>query len=323
MADNKNWLGGTVGNTTNYGTAANWDASGVPVATDSAFIQGRPTMYDIDAGLNQSAVALALFQHYQSYTGKIGTSAGAYLQVRAAQALLGYPDGPLAGAGSPRLMVDFGSAAATRLQIFNASQQSTDSPMRPTRILGTHADNELIHYGGSVSIAALPLETAQWPLIQLMAQPPNIGSGIQQLPDLLIGIGCAVGDVVINAGRFQSVDVESGTPKTFTSIKMFGGQSFIYGASIITLLELLNEAALFERHSVGTIAQLTIRGGGTFDSSRDPRAITITNATWYADSIIDLRNGQANHVFTNPVSVPDGLGSITLYTDPGQAIEFA
>ena len=75
MAD-KIWTGVTDGD---YGVAGNWAPSGVPTTSDSVYLT-QDYSVDIDAGLDQSAVAIDKFV-VDGYTGKIGTLALGYLQI--------------------------------------------------------------------------------------------------------------------------------------------------------------------------------------------------------------------------------------------------
>ena len=81
----KIWVGGSSGNEGNYGTAANWSPSGVPVASDDVVIpSGSQSITD---GLDQSAVSLSSFTVSSGYTGSIGSSEGS-LQIAASKVVL-------------------------------------------------------------------------------------------------------------------------------------------------------------------------------------------------------------------------------------------
>lgn len=70
----KYWVGGSVGNLTNWATAANWSPSGVPVADDTVIFDGRSS-YNCTDGMAQGGVSLDLLQVKSNYRGTIGSSA--------------------------------------------------------------------------------------------------------------------------------------------------------------------------------------------------------------------------------------------------------
>lgn len=68
---NKTWVGTDTGNEGDWGTAANWSPSGVPVATDDVRIPAGSNA--ITGTLNQSAVALGDVIVEEGYTAAIST----------------------------------------------------------------------------------------------------------------------------------------------------------------------------------------------------------------------------------------------------------
>ena len=311
---NRIWIGGAGGATTTWSTAANWSPATVPITGDNVYIYGQDTMYDIDAGLDASAVTLAVLQVDQSYTGKIGT-ASAYLQVGATNCIIGLNPLNTVSSGSGRININFG-AVQTTMKVFATSQSATSTGVQPVQVLGTHASNALYVMGGLVGVASLTAaEVSTYSTIGLVKAP---GSP----PDVILGKGVTITTLNMAAGRLLSVDDDVSPTKTYTTFYQSGGTATVFGGTIFTTLSIYNSESKFIRRCTGTITTLNL-GNATFDGSQDQRALTITSTNLYKGAKLLLNNGKLNsYTFTNgPLTNGCAVQDVTVLTEIGQRLQ--
>lgn len=291
------WIGGDGAGTTDWSVAANHSGAAVPVNADESYVLPRPTMYDIAAGLGQSAVTLGLLQVDQGYTKLIGVAptsgAPTYLAISASILILGISMQSRAPNGSKRVYINTGSNACVA-SVYNSASAAEDTGRQPIQLLGSHASNVLRQYGGKVAIAtADPDETSNWPVIQLASDPA-------QSPELILGEACQVGTLDMKAGTLLSLDDFSSAVKTYANFRMYGGVATCFGKTAFTNLEIYRSDTKFIRRSDGTIATLKIGGGGEFDGSRETKAIIITNTTLFKDARLNIACGKTGvYTFSN------------------------
>ncbi len=142
---NKIWTG-AVDNS--YSVAGNW-IGGVPVATDNVYLT-TGYINSINAGLNQSGVAITSFNADLGYTGSVADS-GTYLQINSTNVILGKPMATGNASGSGRMNLNFGSVATT-VNVYGGSTNSTDLYQTCYKLLGTSI-SQLSVLNGQVGVA--------------------------------------------------------------------------------------------------------------------------------------------------------------------------
>jgi hypothetical protein len=254
MAD-KTWDGTDSGNEGDYSVADNWVASGVPTAADDVSLQYTSTQA-INAGLNQSAVAIADFIVNAGYTGSIGdeTVAGTptYLQID--------PD-YFQFAGTGTSYIDLGSAA---IDVEIQNTKSAASGKRGLYLKGSAID-DLSVIGGDVGVSYFHDETST-----------VTDAFVSRQGDLLIGRGTTLTNGTINGG---TLTVHCGA----TLLTCHEGTLITEHTGAITSIDVYGGEARL--NSTGTITNLTI-DGGTVDMTYSNLPRTITNLIMYPDSTL-------------------------------------
>ena len=238
-----------------WSKAGNWAEAAVPVNGDDVSIDNCSV--SIDAGLDQSAVTLATLRIGGGMTGDIGTAA-AYLQVSATICEIGVHDGFGRPSYSPRVKIDFGSNQ-TACTVFAASRSSTDDPLPPVRLLGTHASNVLSVRSGGVGTAVEAGEASTWATV-------NSGQAGARGADVLIGDGVTLTNLNAAGG-------ECACRCAATAITVDGGNVRTEGTGAVATLT--NEGGNVYPNSTGTITALNCNGGVTsFLESAAARTVT-------------------------------------------------
>jgi hypothetical protein len=173
-----------------WGTALNWSDFIVPITGDTVTTDGRAEAA-ILYGLNQSAVTLASFQHYESMRYDVGTSV-APLRISATICDLARPavDGSRNTPGA--VYLDTGSNATTLTNWGGARNGSGGLP--PVCVKGAHASNILRVYAGGVGVAVQkPGDTANFPIV----------SAYNDQTAVVLGSGCST--VTTLTGRSANI----------------------------------------------------------------------------------------------------------------------
>lgn len=251
---NKTWVGGDSGNEGDYSVAANWSPSGVPTTGDNVRIPAGNSQ-DIDAGLNQSAVAIGDFIVENGYTGKIGTSS-ANLQID--------PDYfRFNGASAGVCYIDLGSAAIS-VDIVDTSAGATG--LYGLFLIGTGIDN-------------LSIQSGEVGLAPRIGEAATVADVVVLGGNLYIGEGCTITNVSISDGSIlcweavsSTVNVYGGTftigyTATIATLNVFGGTCVIQTTGTITTLNLYGGIVQCANNGLNkTITTLTLYNGDiTFD----------------------------------------------------------
>jgi len=270
---NKTWVGGDSGGTGDYSIAANWSPSGVPSAADNVRIPASSS-YDIDAGLDQSAVAVGDFIVEAGFTGAIGASS-ADLQID--------PD-RFEFNGSGTAYIDIG-AAAIDVQVLGTATAATGE--RGLYLKGSAID-ELVVIGGNVGVAAVHGTTAT------VATCRITGSGA----DVWLGEGTTLTTLSVSAGTVRlrcgatTINQYGGTLYTeeagaVTTANVEGGTVYANSSGTITTLTVDGGTADFTQSGLGrTVSTLNLNAGGTI--IYDPSVLTITTRA-APDGPVNLR----------------------------------
>jgi hypothetical protein len=274
----------------------NWSTGSLPANGDSVYLTSSavPLLWNLDA---LAAVTPALVQGDSTFTANVGlprTNPNGYPEYRpqylqfsgatAFNLVVG------AGGGSQMLQFDFG---AGQVAANVAAPGSPSVQGRPAVILkGTHAANTLNVTLGNVGSAIDPGEVSTW---------ATVSSGYQSSPTtdvtLLLGAGCTLTTITQDGGQLT---VQSNT----TTHTVRGGAATILGAATVGTLDVEN-GTVYDQ-STGTKTTVTVGPFGTIDARSNPQTKTYTNTTVNGGGT--LLDPNKTITFTNPISVPDGVG---------------
>ena len=271
-----------------WDNADNWAEGTVPGAADDVIFRNNGN--DCTYGIDQNGLALASLTIDQSYTGNIGlprlNSVGTPYHEFRETILVIKPTtltiGSGEGTGSGRIKIDTGAVAACTTVIENTGAP-LESGLEAVLLTGTHANNSLTVRRGSVGVSVLPGQTGSQPTL-------NIGSINNPGGDARVRCSAGVSLVTVSiAGGIVELN------SAITTLTIHAG-TVTHRAGAITTVK-IKRGVLFDR-SVGTITNLTVEAGGTYDRNGELAAKTITNTDLSAkcvyrakDSITTWSNG--------------------------------
>jgi hypothetical protein len=297
MAD-KHWISTS---STSFNTAGNWSDGVAPANGDTLRVNHLGTA-NIATNLGSTLTTVTLIVE-KSYLGQIGslTSAGVATYLTFDGGTIHLEQAPIQGspAGSSLLMIANTSTTAMTVNVYDSASSSASTNYPPILLKGT--DLTINHYGGKVGLAALTGETATATINVVKSATASIA------PELICGNGTTITALKTGEGAY----VLSRSNNTCASAIIGGTSEYEYqGTGAHTALE-INDTAKCYASGTGTVTAATVRGG-TLDFSRDTRAKTYTDLAVYKNSTLKLDNGvRTSLTFTNALTYPDGLGSIT------------
>ncbi len=306
------WIAQTAGS---WATGSNWSAGSTPSNGDTCVFNGQG-LGDVNAGLSTSLTTTTLIVE-KTYTGKIGTWSVAtqtYLVLDGGTAYISQQTGQGSPSGSPQIMINYGSTAAV-VNVYDSSTTSSTTYFAPIVVKGTSLT--LNQYGGSVAVAPLQGETATLTAAKIAAVT---GTGAPSVaPSLYLGAGVTTTLLTANAGTIYNRSGQTQTTVTLGDTAN-GGPTYIYDGTGAHTTVSVAAGANCIYSGTGTIT--TLNNSGTFDRTRDTRALTITNTNLYLGCSILLDNGVASSTTrTNPVAfVQCGAGDITVSTPEGERL---
>jgi hypothetical protein len=253
----KEWIGGQSGALGDYATAANWLASGVPIAADDVEFAPRVSMNSVDAGLDQSAVAIDEFRVRAGFSGNLGDEDN-YLQID--------PDS-FRFEGTGRSYIDLGAAA---IEAFIQNTKAFSSSMHGLYLVGS-AISTLFMDRGNVGLAALPGETSTVTTL-------NVGYVLNRTSDA--DITCGAGLTLTNYNQCAGKAL---LRCACTTAVIDAGKMQTEGAGALTTVT-INDGTFFPNSS-GTITTLNMNGG-TVDLSMSTKPRTITTANLEGGTLI-------------------------------------
>ena len=238
---NKLWVGGDAGGAGDYSIAANWSPVNVPVAADDVRIPIGNTNH-INAGLNQSAVALNSFIVEDGATVQLGTSS-AYLQIGTSSFHYG-------GDGTSR--IDLGASAVSPVITATASGLTGEFGLR----LKGSAMAVLDVRGGTVGVAVKQGETSTLTTLRVTGATAavTLGTGVT-----VTNVYCQRGTALVRCAC--------------TTLHVYGGTLTTEGTGAITTA--IVYGGTFYTSATGTITTLTLNGG-VADFTRGGVARTVT-----------------------------------------------
>ncbi len=254
-----------------WSDASNWSGGNVPVDGDTAILEAsdRSVLY----GLNHSSVTLESLIVRGSFVGTIGlphVNQAGYLEYRDTHLAIGATNvriGEGAGSGSQRIRLDLGSGQTDVTIAGTATPAALDE--YAVNLLGTHADNVLRIYRGSVSSAQYADQSAVWGTLQVGYADDPAGD-----VQLLLGDDASVGAVAIHGGE---VTWFANSGSDATSLLVTAGSVILTGSDGLDQLD-IEGGSVFYR-TTGTLGGNTVIGGsGTLSFEGDLRGKTVTNA---------------------------------------------
>lgn len=283
-----------------WDTATNWTLGAVPVTGDTVDLEDCSV--DILYGLAQSAVTLAAMNIASTYTGAIGnlTNNGTYYEYRKTYleiSITALTIGAGAGSGSGRIRLDLGSVVSTVLILNSGSGGQQGVPA--ILLKGSNTSNVVTVVSG---IAGLATELGT----VFASTTVNVGGGGQGGTPATLYIGGGATLVNLNQQGGALYTLPGVSALAVTAFTQDDGEATFSGAANVTALVSRGGKTFYD--ASGTITTATLVGG-TLDFSRDPRAKVVTNCTAYPGST--LLDPAKHASFTNPISVPGGLKSIT------------
>ena len=258
MAD-KTWLGNDPGNEGDWNTAANWNPSGVPVASDNVRIP--PGSNAITTGLDQSAVGLGEVVVQPGYTGTIGTNL-LFLRINPNRFVF---------SGTGAAWIDLGASA------IDASVTATGSAGTGERglyLIGS-AVNVLSVSGGFVGFASRHGEAGTVTTARVTGGSLWIGFGAT-----VTSLEIASGDCQLSTGA-TSVVVDDGTlttleTKAINTVTINQGAASLNSTGLLTTLNINGGSVNFTRSGLPrTVTTVQINAGG--EVTYDPSVVTFTN----------------------------------------------
>lgn len=274
-----------------WDNTANWDTGAIPVDADDIVIQG--TSNSILYGLDQSAIQPATLRIDQSFTGTIGNAKvnpAGYIEYRETYLKIG----PVAmtiglgeGAGSGRIKINTGTDPCA-VTILN-SGQPVDSGFKAIMLKGSNASNSITISKGSVAIADLAGETAQYPTV-------NVGFVASQNSDVDLRMGSGVtlsGATITKTGGKLEIN------SNFVTLNQYGGgDTIINGTATATTILCLGGTVVDK--STGTKGTVSVRNGGVVDKGQGLAAATYTNTNVGKGGT--LKDPAKKITFTNPIA---------------------
>ena len=288
---------------------ANWTKSDgttgtAPTTGDDVTIAAIPgvTLAPIGAA-DMSAVTLNSLTISQTFTNTIGTPSTAsgsffgYWKIGATTWTLGTPSADGSSAtGSPRIKLDFGSAAFTGTVL--ATGTSSDPGLAPLRIKGTSASNKLYVLGGRVGVATnLPGESSTLSELDVAGSTAvcTLGPGVTWSAANV----SAGATLTTNSGSSGSLSVSPGSAAT------------TQGSSTIATINAGGPMYLNHRPNSGAaITTLNLYPTGTADFSQSPAPVTVTTLNHHKSATLIANPANPSHLTVTTRSLIN-CGSLT------------
>lgn len=215
-------------------------------------------------------------------TGTILVQKAEELHIGATNARIGDASGSTtAGTGSGRIKANFGTVQTTIVVVKTGS--STDQGKEPVRVRGTHASNKAYILGGTVGFATnKPGDVATFTEISVSgaSATANVGAGVT-----LATLRQTLGNATVGCAITSALEQD-------------GGKITTQGSGAIAAA---NVGGIAYLNSTGTIATLTVLGGGTADFTQSLQARTVTTPKLYKGAT--LKYDPAVVTFTNPIQL--------------------
>ena len=239
-----------------WSVAANWTPSGVPVNGDDVFFNDGSQ--NVTAGLDQSAVALTSLRIGSSYTGNVASSA-AYLQIGATTFTF--------ESGGQECWVQ---GALTTVNVVGGI-----SSANMLQLKGDGGTLRAIGGSGTVTMASASTTLDELEVFGAPSITVTIPSGVTSLDNVqvdsgVISIGAAIG----------------------TKLTVIDGIVKITDSATVVLADV--NGGVLDYKSSGTLTTLNIFAGKFTLENNVATSVTVSNATMYEGSTVNLQNGLDN-----------------------------
>lgn len=290
------WIGGT--GSCSWTATANWSGGAAPATGDIVYIRNASS--SIDSGLSNTSVLLAQLIIEQTFTGRLGDTAGTPLAIGATYCRIGDNGGATGTtpAGSGAIILNTGTNTCT-LEVTNTKSSGTDSGLEPVRWIGNNTANAVVVTGGTVGIGTTsPTQTATLGSLSVGSNATvNSGPGVSwagatNKGTLLLQSANGTNTALVNLGGTCTIQ----GPVYINSVAAKGGT-----------VDANNRVA-----SGSSIGTLTMQGG-TVDFSGEGRAVTIASTSFRSGTITLFSDSQATFTamaidFTNKDSPAATVG---------------
>lgn len=240
-----------------WNTATNWSTAAVPVNSDNVTIDSRGSSNSILYGLNQSAVTLALLEHYFGAPAVGTTSYALMISATIGKSFLPATDGSTRSGNL--FNVNTGSNATTWSNY--GSGTAAAAGISPFTIAGSHASNVLNIYGGTCGVGLLsPGQASSFPTLNIESGSVTLGRGVT-CPTTATNGG---GSLIINTAGTGSTLVTSAGKSTVNGTTKMGTVTCTGGNTIYNVR--------ISGDDVGTLNM----DGGELDLSGDASLINAT-----------------------------------------------
>lgn len=265
---------------TSFNTAANWSDGNAPANDDVLCFDYRGTA-NVETNLSTVLTGIVIRKE-KSYTGRIGVlsstgSTATYLVLDGGTLHYEQDTGAGVGSGSPLCMINFGGTAAVA-NVYDSASSSYSTYLPPLLLKGTSLTLHMS--GGKVAVAPLHGETSTG-TFRVFKNPNAVVA-----PSLFLGSGVTTTALTVD----QGASCHSRAGQTVTSAIVDGtGSLYTYDGSGAHTALTVGEGAKCIHYGTGTITTLNL--SGTFDRTRDTRALTLSTSNIYGGSHFLLDNG--------------------------------
>lgn len=282
---------------------ANWSLTTAPTVNNAVVVINSLALANMSTNTDFSSYSGQTWYLMQSALSSLqlgnenlATGAVVELKLGAGSTVYNYVVDNSNGQGVGLAIINLGTGSTV---ISYGSSQTPFNPAYPAvefRNGGTGGATFNI-YGGTIGIAVRPGTSANIAKLQTI-NGPGVGN-----PTASVGSGATATTSFVSAGYVLSLsDAAMGNVTVEGSGKYDNN-----GAATHTTINVAGPQATCIYRGTGAITLVTIQGN--FDGTQDTRAKTITNATAYRSSTLNLNNGVPGAwTVSNPIQTPDGIG---------------
>lgn len=259
---------------------ANWSGD-APGNNDIAIFNHLGTA-NVNENLGTSLTGVTLIVE-KSYTGQIGSISGGtwtYLVLDGGTLIYHRPVGFGSPSGCPLCLVGFGSTAAV-VNIYDSASSSSATYYPPLIVKGTSLT--VNHSGGYAAIGAEPGVASTLTACNVVK-----GTGSIQ-PNLFIGDTVTTTALTASAGT-----INSQTTATQTAVTVAGSATYNWQGSGAHTTMNVGAGGVVNHMGTGTITTLNL--AGTFDRTKDTRALTLSTTNLSKGARWLLDNGKSGSV---------------------------
>lgn len=260
------------------GLAANYSGNALPVDGDTLVVDTDcpSLLYNLEA-LASVTLASLVFQPSTTKCGLTDKDENGYPQYRPTFFKIKATSVTI-NSGSPLMRFDFGTAATTI--VVKGTGSTSEATRAALCIKGSHASNSLNVLKGSVGVAMLAGETANFPDLRLGYVSNVTGDAV-----VFCGSGCSLATVIMTGGQLT-------TASNITSMTQSAGL-WTHQAGTCAALDLIAGQAVY--NSTGTLTTPKVGAGGILDFDHSPQGKTVSGTVQgYGAGQLLNRSGTVN-----------------------------